>query len=453
VRCAGTSITLGLLLGLALMSACAGSPPTPDAADTAPPVPCNGACTGICQGLCVGACTDRNDAGTCSTPCEGTCIGSCLGSCPSNGGGRADAGSDGKLDVKLDTRVLDSRNDGPDALPPDTAQVFEPGPPEAYGAWTNQSRVNSASWPALGHTGAMVFDTRRGRVVMFGGFRELSNNTWEWEARRSSWTLMQQRGGVRPSARMGHAMTFDPVRFKVIMHGGIDETGASNSETWEWDGVTETWTQRGPGPIPSRWGHGMVFDESVGTVVLFGGAHRDPELGDGELLDTWQYDPATDRWTNMTYPLPGVWPRARHGHAMAYDYGRKLIVVYGGELGNLGMVGHDLWEWSSTVKGWRERTPSPLPTNWPGPRSFSTLAYIGGGQMVLLGSESPGFLRWLASPNQWFNITPAMPPTFPGPRMRALAAWDHTVSALVAVGGQVLFGPQVLTDTWHWVPQ
>jgi hypothetical protein len=73
--------------------------------------------------------------------------------------------------------------------------------------------------------------------------------------------------------------------------------------------------------------------------------------------------------------------------------------------------------------------------------------------MVLLGSESPGFLRWLASPNQWFNITPAMPPTFPGPRMRALAAWDHTVSALVAVGGQVLFGPQVLTDTWHWVPQ
>src|SRR5690349_7577047 len=101
----------------------------------------------------------------------------------------------------------------------------------------------------------MVFDSKRGRMVMFGGFKKPGNGTWEWEARRTTWTLMQQRGGARPSPRFGHAMTFDPARGRVIMHGGIDGTGSSNNETWEWDGDTETWTQRGPGPIPSRWGH------------------------------------------------------------------------------------------------------------------------------------------------------------------------------------------------------
>ena len=170
----------------------------------------------------------------------------------------------------------------------------------------------------------------RARAVMFGGWRTPGNFTWEWDSKRSTWTLMQQKDGVRPSPRFGHALAYDSRRGRVILHGGIDQTGASNGETWEWDGAGEVWTRRGPGPVPSRWGHAMAFDESTGQVMLFGGAHRDPRLGDGELLDLWLYDPATDRWSNPTYPLPGTWPRARHGHAMVYDPSRKLIVMYGG---------------------------------------------------------------------------------------------------------------------------
>ena len=242
-------MALALTVGLALGLACAGDPRPSDAGDTALPVPCNGACTGVCQGLCVGICSDRNDAGTCSTGCEGTCIGTCVGSCPS----RIDAGAgdsgDARTDARfLDTRPPDTRTDAPpDAPPADTAPPFEPGPPEAYGSWTNQSRVNSASWPSLEDTGAMVFDTMRARAVMFGGWRTPSNYTWEWDSRRSTWTLMQQKDGVRPSPRFGHALAYDSRRGRVILHGGIDETGASNGETWEWDGAAEVWTRRARG--------------------------------------------------------------------------------------------------------------------------------------------------------------------------------------------------------------
>jgi hypothetical protein len=446
------------LLGLVaatLAQGCAGEPPRPDGGDVAPPVPCNGECTGICEGLCVGVCNDRNDAGTCSTACEGTCIGTCRGTCPVRGGTAGDAGgdgarNDGKLDAKgMDMRVADARGDAPAVDAPPT---WPAGPPEAFGTWTNQTRVNTASWPEQNDTGAMVFDSMRGRIVMFGGWKEPSNHTWEWDTRRSTWTLMQQKDGVRPSPRTGHALAYDGRRGRVILHGGIDDSGASNNETWEWDGAAEVWTRRGAGPVPSRWGHAMAFDDSTGQVVLFGGSHRHRTLGDGELLDVWLLDPMADRWSNPTYPLPGTWPRARHGHTMAYDPSRKLVVMYGGELGNLGMVAADLWEWNSTYQAWRERTPVPTPVDWPGARSFHSLAYIGGGQMVLFGTESPSILRWIAGPNQWFNIAAPAPAIIPGMRTRALAAWDQSAGSLVAVGGQVMLGPQVLTDAWVWKP-
>jgi hypothetical protein len=72
--------------------------------------------------------------------------------------------------------------------------------------------------------------------------------------------------------------------------------------------------------------------------------------------------------------------------------------------------------------------------------------------MVLFGTESPSILRWIAGPNQWFNIAAPAPAIIPGMRTRALAAWDQSAGSLVAVGGQVMLGPQVLTDAWVWKP-
>jgi hypothetical protein len=68
------------------------------------------------------------------------------------------------------------------------------------------------------------------------------------------------------------------------------------------------------------------------------------------------------------------------------------------------------------------------------------------------GAGKTMFLRWLTAPNQWFNIAAPPPATVPGSRTRALATWDPAANALVAAGGLVMLGPQVLTDTWLWRP-
>jgi hypothetical protein len=450
VRRCPSPITVICLAGVALaLGACSGeadppAPPAPDggpdaAADTRPPdagkpVPCNSACTGVCQGLCVGVCSERDQDGECVAPCEGTCIGSCYGICAKSAGGKVDAGGGDRRPVWGDSGA--------------NAPAEAPAP--APGTWTDQTHASTASWPPLDQTGAMVFDRRRMRVVMFGGVGERSNNTWEWDGHSATWTLMQQLGGTRPSARTGHAMVYDSTRGLVVIHGGIDASGASNNETWEWDGEHEAWTQRVPGPIPSRWGHAMTYDESTGLVVLFGGAHRDPMLGDGELLDTWEYDPAADKWANWTYPLPGIWPRPRKGHAMVYDSSRKLTVMYGGEVANLG-PSSDLWEWSTIYHAWREVMPSPG-SGSPGGRVYASLVYIGGGQMLLFGREGPPFVRWNAVKGLWQSLSTPVPAVFPPPRARSAAAWDTSLGVLVVVGGAVAQGRGTLTDTWLWRP-
>jgi hypothetical protein len=441
-------ITAAYLVGLALGAACSGesdppAPPAPDggpdaAIDTRPPdagkpVPCNSACTGMCQGLCVGVCSERNQQGDCVAPCEGTCIGSCYGTCAKGSGTKLDAGAADRKPMWGD------------------AAANAPAEAPAAGTWIDETHASSASWPPLNQTGAMVFDNRRNRIVMFGGVGgDRSNNTWEWDGKSATWTLMQQLGGPRPSVRTGHALAFDNLRGRVILHGGIDATGASNNETWEWDGASEVWTQKAAGPIPSRWGHAMVFDDSTNQIVLFGGAHRDPMLGDGELLDTWEYDPTADKWVNWTYPLPGIWPRPRKGHAMAYDPGRGVTVMYGGDVASVGAAG-DVWEWSSMAHLWREVAPSFTPMS-PGARVNASLVYIGGGQMVLFGSEGPPFVRWLAAKNQWQSLSSPVPAVFPAPRARSLAVWDLSQKALVVVGGAVFQGRGTLTDTWLWRP-
>jgi hypothetical protein len=56
--------------------------------------------------------------------------------------------------------------------------------------------------------------------------------------------LWTQKEDIGPSARFGHAMTYDPVRSRTILFGGSlfigNQVGTVN-DTWEWNG--EFWTQ------------------------------------------------------------------------------------------------------------------------------------------------------------------------------------------------------------------
>ena len=114
--------------------------------------------------------------------------------------------------------------------------------------------ITTASSPSDIDAHAMVYDSLRGKVVMFGG--DLSE-TWEYDG--VNWT--QVTTASSPSALYQHAMAYDSVRGKVVLFGGLDDYSLVN-DTWEYDGVG--WTQVATASSPSaRYGHAMAYDLSL----------------------------------------------------------------------------------------------------------------------------------------------------------------------------------------------
>ncbi len=145
---------------------------------------------------------------------------------------------------------------------------------------------------------AMAFDTSRARVVLFGGQGEVSGylqDTWEWDSSNLSWSLRATTG---PPARHGHALAYDSRRERLVLFGGFS-FGQYLGDTWEWDG--SNWSFRASsGPSP-RDRHTMAYDEGRGVTVLFG--------GDGGSRDTWEWD--GNSWTlrQSQAPMPSPYPR------------------------------------------------------------------------------------------------------------------------------------------------
>jgi len=188
----------------------------------------------------------------------------------------------------------------------------------------------------------MVYDAARGKTVLYGGTTSNSSwatDTWEWDGNR--WTKITTLG---PGARAHFAMAYDSKRERVVLFGGFGEDTKYRNDTWEWDG--QTWQKVSDEGPPARARHRMAYDSRAGLVVLYGGDGVKTEPGPGfrYLDDTWTWDGT--RWAEAKVPGPG----SRFMHAMAYDASRGKTVLYAGGLAD--SARSDTWEWDG--KEWRQ---------------------------------------------------------------------------------------------------
>ncbi len=143
--------------------------------------------------------------------------------------------------------------------------------------------------------GAVAYRTASSQLVFFGGDVTPdgpSNETWIYDVVANEWTLIMPSN--HPSARLGHAMAYDPASDRIILFGGFFfnfTAGVSSiplNDTWAFDVTTDVWTQLNSanGPPPSHGGL-LVHDPTSGLLV-----HLD-DAGTG----TWTFDPASQTWT------------------------------------------------------------------------------------------------------------------------------------------------------------
>jgi galactose oxidase-like protein len=198
--------------------------------------------------------------------------------------------------------------------------------------WTQKEDIGPSA--RFGH--AMTYDPVRSRTILFGGSLFIGNqvgtvnDTWEWNG--EFWTQIADTG---PAARRDHALCFDSVRNTALLFGGLSEQGTTLGDTWSWDG--EDWTQVDDSGPSARSGHAMVFDSARGRAVLFGGGSTA-----GLLNDTWEWD--GQAWTQQE----DTGPSPRWFHALVFDLVRNRVVLFGGNPGNGPALG-DTWSWDGST--------------------------------------------------------------------------------------------------------
>ncbi len=293
--------------------------------------------------------------------------------------------------------------------------------------------------PAVSGFG-LAYDAARQRVVAFGGEGEcgpLCANTWEYDGER--WREVHPPHS--PAGRRLHAMAHDSHRQQVVLYGG--EALALFGDTWRYDGTD--WSPLAPANSPpGRSGAVMVYDGQRQVFVLFGG--KDGRNGGRYLDETWEYDPAANAWSQIN---PVVSPPARDQPGLAYDAGRGVVVLLGGDGGG-GTECQEHWEYDASVPTWTliSVAAGPLCRGEHAvaydPDRGVTVLHAGWGNCP--GSPCQDTWELQGATGTWTQVSTA---TSPPRRYQGRMVYDSHQQRMILVGGEDLLGTP-LDDTWAY---
>ena len=312
--------------------------------------------------------------------------------------------------------------------------------------WTRVAPTLAAPSPRLGHAG--IYDPVSQRFVVFGGYDGTwRNETWALPLDDvHEWTPIVAAGPL-PAARIRHSVIHDPVRHRLVVHGGQNAAQLSLNDTWALPlAGPPVWTQlAAAGPAPTvRANHSAIYDPIGDRMLVFGGT----SATGGLRADTW----------SLSFGLAPAWealaataPEARSGHVATYDPVRQRMLVFGG-LDPIGAPRQDLWEMAlDGPPAWQEVEWLGVP---PPGRAYHTAAYDPNGTRLYVFGGYDGTSPYR---NDLWELSLVSKPTWrvvgqsgaaPAPRGYTCAIFDPVRNALRIFGG----GGTRLGDTWTYAP-
>lgn len=190
-------------------------------------------------------------------------------------------------------------------------------------------RVDLAGW-ILAPTGTtkpgprqhVGFSCGAGQCVTSNGYDMGSlKETWVYNEGTSSWSQVNCKRNLCPSARGMPTMAYDQARSYHLLFGGLAATYSSLDDTYTFKGGR--WTARNPlhKPEARHWAATVFAKAPVNKVVLFGG------LDGGSAVHCNMYAWTDIDWqkVNMTNEGPCL-----YGHSLAWDEVGKRLIATGG---------------------------------------------------------------------------------------------------------------------------
>jgi hypothetical protein len=252
---------------------------------------------------------------------------------------------------------------------------------------TDWTRITPATNPGPLERPAMCYFAALGRIVLFGGINVQTGGTdvtWSYDG--TNWSQLPITG-FRPSVRTFPKMVYDPVRQVSVLYGGMDPTnGNPINDTWEFDGVQWTHFNLLNLPLPpARRSHALAFDAVRRRVVLHGGVTSNFQ----PLTDTHEYGASYERLGDGCAGSNGV-------PVLASTSVPRLGAAFPVTLGNLAngaVVGGVIAGLSSTLSGFGplpfDLTVFGMPGCWLRVSPDITLFGVVGGGVVTVNLTVP----------------------------------------------------------------
>lgn len=310
------------------------------------------------------------------------------------------------------------------------------------GTWRN---VTSGASPSDRFLPAMTYDYADGYVLLFGGLQIVGSNITSygdtWAFQHGAWTQLVTPSS--PTARGGASLVYDPTLGGVVLFGGTSSLNAFDNDTWLYR--AGNWSKLdASGTAPSgRFGASLAWDSNAQEVVAFGGASICP-LHCSSLFpghnDTWAFQNGS--WSNLT---------AAGGPPTSTAFNSQLVnVSTSGELVlfedlNASVPG-DCQTWSYTAGTWAQLNLTPQACGMADPEATWDSE---DGAAIFYGSSSNILFEptWAFAGGAW---TQADNDSYPGPLVAASLAYDPADASAYLVGGQSALSSAVNPATYRF---
>ena len=171
----------------------------------------------------------------------------------------------------------------------------------------------------------------------------LVNEFWEFDPETNLWNQK-----ASPPANLSrYFATGFSIGTKIYIGTGesyFEDQWKLYKDFWEWDQITDTWSQRGDFPGAAR-AHAIGFSIGNKGYIGLGG---EVGMGGGPFYnDFWEYDQIKDSWTRKA-DFPGT----QQIDAVAFSAGNKGYVTAGWDPMSESTSSQDIWEWNQTTDTW-----------------------------------------------------------------------------------------------------
>lgn len=233
----------------------------------------------------------------------------------------------------------------------------------------SDSWMQKASLPAVGRRDAVGFAIGNKGYVGTGidaaesAFGNNLDDWWEYNPVTNMWTQKQNCPSGAAWGGIYFATGFTANGMGYVLCGKLGNSSYSN-QLWQYNPTSNTWLQKTNFPGGTRY--------SMSAFVVNGRCFAG--LGTDENIlqnDWWEYIPSSNTWVQKA-SLPGSGRFA----AMGFAIGTKGYVVCGSD----GGYQDDLWQYDVTSDSWWVKAPFDTPRRSVAGFVISNAAYVGTGK-------------------------------------------------------------------------